>query len=148
VAALALDRLSFLTGETRFADAAAKTVALFWPQLERQPAAFGTLLAALEELLHPPRTVIVTGPRDAFGPWREALDSAFLPATLVLFVHSDLEELPPPLAKPVEDQVNAYVCEGATCLAPIRSPKQLRRELGLDTMPPLTKSTPASRSLA
>jgi hypothetical protein len=148
VAALALNRLSFLTGDTRFADAAAKTVALFWPQLQRQPAAFGTLLAALEEQLHPPRTVIVTGPRDAFGPWHEALDPAYLPATLVLFIHSDLDALPPPLAKPVEDQVNAYVCEGATCLAPIRSPKQLRVELGLDTMPPSTKPTPVSRSLA
>jgi uncharacterized protein YyaL (SSP411 family) len=148
VAALALHRLSFLTGETRFADAAAKTVALFWPQLARQPAAFGTLLAALEEQLHPPRTVIVTGPRDRFGPWREALDSAWLPTTLVLFIQSDLEPLPPPLAKPVEDEVNAYVCEGATCLAPIRSPQQLRRELALDTMPPAPKPSPASRSLA
>jgi uncharacterized protein YyaL (SSP411 family) len=148
VAALALNRLSFLTGDTRFADAAAKTVALFWPQLQRQPAAFGTLIAALEEQLHPPRTVIVTGPRDGFGPWREALDAAYLPATLVLFIHSDLEPLPPPLAKPVGDAVDAYVCEGATCLAPVRSPQELRRELGLDTMPPATKPTPVSRSLA
>jgi uncharacterized protein YyaL (SSP411 family) len=92
--------------------------------------------------------VIVTGPRDRFGPWREALDSAWLPTTLVLFIHSDLEPLPPPLAKPVEDEVNAYVCEGATCLAPIRSPQQLRRELALDTMPPAPKPSLASRSLA
>ena len=110
VAALALNRLGFLTGEKKFADAAAGTIALFWPQVERQPAAFGTLLAALEEQLHPPRTIIVTGPRDQFRPWRELLDSAYLPTTIVLYIHSDLEPLPPVLAKPVEDRVNAYVC--------------------------------------
>jgi cytochrome c551/c552 len=38
VAAWALQRLAFLTGETRFSDAAAATIALFWPQLQRQPA--------------------------------------------------------------------------------------------------------------
>jgi uncharacterized protein YyaL (SSP411 family) len=71
VAAWALNRLSFLTGDTRYADAAADTVALFWPQLERQPSAFGSLLAALEELLEPPSTVIVrAAPATGLRPWR------------------------------------------------------------------------------
>ena len=119
VAAWALNRLSFLTGETRFADAAAGTIALFWPQLERQPAAFGTLLAALEEQLAPPRTVIVTGPRDQFRPWRELLDSAYLPTTIDALRRRDRRALPPPLAKPASGEVSAWVCEGSTCLAPI-----------------------------
>ena len=135
VAALALNRLGFLTGETKFADAAADTIALFWPQMGRQPAAFGTLLAALEEQLRPPRTIIVTGPQDQFRPWRELLDSAYLPTTIVLHLHSDLDSLPPVLAKPVEDRVNAYVCEGVTCLPPIRSPEDLREKVVLPTIP-------------
>ena len=60
VAAWALNRLAFLTGDTRYSDAAASTIALFWPQLQRQPAAFGTMLSALEEQLLPTRTLIVT----------------------------------------------------------------------------------------
>src|SRR5262249_41450294 len=48
VAAWALNRLSMLTGDTRAADAARGTLALFWPQILRQPGAFGSLLAALE----------------------------------------------------------------------------------------------------
>ncbi|MBC8021487.1 MAG: thioredoxin domain-containing protein [Burkholderiales bacterium] len=133
VAALALNRLSFLTGETRFAEAAARTIALFWPAMERQAAAFGTLLAALEEQLTPPRTVIVTGPRSGFAPWKALLDAAYLPTSLVLFIDS-LEGVPPALAKPVQDHVNTYVCEGVTCLAPIRAPDELREKLQLPTI--------------
>ncbi|MGZ5111896.1 MAG: hypothetical protein ACXWHC_05520 [Usitatibacter sp.] len=134
VAALALNRLAFLTGETRFSDAAAGTIALFWPQVQRQPAAFGTLLAALEEHLEPTRTLIVTGAKDAFGPWRELLDPAYLPATLTLFIPAGTSPLPPPLAKPAAEAVNAWLCEGVTCLPPIASPRKLRETLDLPTI--------------
>ncbi len=52
VAAWALNRLSFLTGDMRFQQAAEGTLALFWPGLERSPAGFGSLLTTLEETLH------------------------------------------------------------------------------------------------
>ena len=141
VAAFALNRLSFLTGDTRFSDAAAGTLALFWPHLERQAAAFGTMLAALEEQVTPTRTLIVTGPRGAFAPWHELLDAAYMPTTLVLFMDST-EGLPAAIAKPVGAQVNAYLCEGATCLAPIRSPEELREKLTIPAFQP----TPTNRS--
>ena len=131
VAALALHRLAFLTGEARYSEAAAGTIALFWPQLERQPAAFGTLLAALEEQVEPPRTLIVTGARDAFGPWRELLDAAYLPTTLTLFIPTGTPSLPAPLAKLAGERVNAWLCEGVTCLAPIAEPARLREALEL-----------------
>ena len=131
VAAWALNRLSFLTGEARLAQAAAGTIALFWAQIERQPAAFGTLLAALEEQLAPPRTIIVTGPGDEFAPWHELLDPAYLPTSMVLFVPPQAAALPPPLAKPVSGAVNAWVCEGVTCLPPIGAITQLQEKLSL-----------------
>jgi uncharacterized protein len=134
VAALALNRLSFLTGDARYAQAARGTLALFWPQLERQAAAFGTMLAVLEEQLTPPRTIIVTGPREASRAWREMLDRSYLPASVVLFLDAT-RGLPEPLAKPVSDQVNAYVCEGVTCLAPIGDAGKLQETLQLARMP-------------
>jgi uncharacterized protein YyaL (SSP411 family) len=134
VAALSLNRLSFLTGETRYAQAARATIALFWPSIERQAAAFGTMLAALEEQVTPPRTLIVTGPRGATAPWHELLDGAYLPTTIVLFVDS-AEGLPEAIAKPVGQRVNAYVCEGVTCLAPIDDAGKLRETLQLPRMP-------------
>jgi uncharacterized protein len=134
VAALALHRLAFLTGETRFSDAAAGTIALFWPQVERQPSAFGTLLAALEEQLAPPRTLIVMGAKAQFGPWKELLDPAYLPTTLTLFIPAGTSPLPPPLAKPASDKVNAWLCEGVTCLPPIDGVSNLHDALGLKTI--------------
>ena len=140
VAAWALNRLAFITGETRFAEAASGTVALFWPQIERQPSAFGTLLAALEEQLQPPRTIILTGSGERFAPWHELLDAAYLPTTMTLFVGAPSPPLPPPLEKPASDQVNAWVCEGVTCLPPIRSPRQLRDRLQLRRIAPSTRT--------
>jgi uncharacterized protein YyaL (SSP411 family) len=134
VAALALNRLAFITGETRFSEAAAKTVSLFRPQMEQHPHAFCTMLAALEELLAPPRTVIVLGARVDFPPWRAALDAAYLPTSLVLFIPAASEPLPPPLRKPPAENVNAWVCEGVTCLPPIESPEELRKTLDLPRM--------------
>ncbi|HET7731548.1 MAG TPA: thioredoxin domain-containing protein [Usitatibacter sp.] len=146
VAAWALHRLAFLTGETRFSDAAAGTVALFWPQAQRQPTAFGTLLAALEEQLAPPGMAIVQGERAALGEWRELLDSAYLPATLALFIPAGTAGLPPPLAKPAGDAVNAWVCEGVTCLPPIGSREELRAALKLPRIAGSTEQSPTARS--
>ena len=128
VAAWALNRLAFLSGEMRFRDAAEGTLALFWPAIERAPGGCGSLLMALEEVLSPPATVIVNGPTAAFGPWREALRRDYLPSALVVFV-GDAAGIPPPLAKPAGPAVNAWVCEGVKCLAPLAEPGQLRETL-------------------
>jgi uncharacterized protein YyaL (SSP411 family) len=147
MAAWALNRLSFLTGEPRFAEAARDTVALFWPQLAAQPSAFGTLLAALEEQLVPPRTVIVTGDRESFGPWRALLDGAYLPTTLAVFIPSGTAGLPEPLAKPADRAVRAWICEGAACLAPVATPEELRIALEAPKMRASPASTDPPRSI-
>ena len=134
VAAWALNRLSYLSGESRFRNAAEGTIALFWPALERSPAGFGSLLAALEESIRPPTTVIVNGPEASLGPWREALRREYLPSALVLFTGT-AGGMPPPLAKPAGPAVNAWVCEGVTCLAPVGEPGRLRESLNAPKMP-------------
>jgi uncharacterized protein YyaL (SSP411 family) len=104
--------------------------------MQRQPAGFGTLLAALEEQVQPPRTVIVSGARDRFGAWRRMLDEAYLPTTLSLFIPAGTTGLPQVLAKPATDEVNAWVCEGVTCLQPVGTLDELRDSLNLPRMPP------------
>jgi len=136
VAAWALNRLSFLTGEPRLSEAAGGAIALFWRALERQPMAFGTMLCALEEQLEPPRTVILTGPPSSLAPWRGMLDREYLPTTLVLAVGEAGPGLPAPLAKPASGKAAAWLCKGATCLPPIDSPDRLREELGLPRIAP------------
>jgi uncharacterized protein len=135
IAALALHRLAFLTGETRYSDAALGTVALFWPAVERQPTAHGSLLMALQEQLAPPRTLILRGPREALQPWHALLDAAYMPSTITLFVPAEEGPLPPALAKPAGDTVRAWLCEGMACRSPLASPDELREALDLPTMP-------------
>jgi uncharacterized protein YyaL (SSP411 family) len=146
VAAWALNRLSFLTGEVRFSEPAARTLGLFWTQINRHPSGFGSLLAALDEQLDPARTVIVRGGARELAPWRELLDTAFLPTTLCLYLPPDLRGLPPVLSKPAGDGVNAWVCEGVTCLPPLASLEELRAALELPKMPGPSQASSISRS--
>jgi uncharacterized protein YyaL (SSP411 family) len=146
VAAWALNRLSFLTGEVRYADPVAPALRLFWRQLERHPSGFGSLLAALDEYLEPPRTIIVGGDARGFSPWRQLLDTAFLPRSVALFIPAGITGLPPTLSKPAQDAVHAWVCEGMTCLAPVASPEELRAALEVPKMPASSPSSPIQRS--
>ncbi len=119
IAALALQRLHFLTGESRYAAAAERTLVQFHAAMNEQPGAHASLLMALQERLVPPRTVILRGPPADLPRWRNALAQRYLPDTMVVAIGGDARDLPPTLAKPVGAKVNAWVCEGVTCLAPI-----------------------------
>jgi len=119
MAALALQRLAFLTGETRYAASAERAIAQFYPELAAQPGGHTMLLMALEERLQPPKTIIVRGPAEPLSRWRRALAERYAPTTLVLALGPGARDLPPVLAKPASDRVSAWVCEGVTCLPPV-----------------------------
>jgi uncharacterized protein YyaL (SSP411 family) len=146
VAARALNRLSFLTGDIRFQRAAEGTVALFWKAMARSPTGYGSLLTALAETIVPPRLVIVNGPAQALPAWAEMLRREYLPESLVLEIPGETRHLPPPLAKPAGPQVNAWVCEGVTCLAPIPEPDQLRECLKPPKIARFSKTRPPGDS--
>jgi len=119
VAAFALQRLHFLTGESRYALAAERTLAQFHSAVSERPEGHATLLAALEEHQRPTRTVILRGPGSELPRWRRVLAQRYAPQTMAIAIASAVDGLPPVLAKPAGAGVNAWVCEGATCLAPI-----------------------------
>ena len=116
IAAFALQRLGHLLGDGRYLMAAEKTLRLFWPQMRRSPAGFGSLLRVLEEALTAPDILILRGPADSMKKWRRALGAD--PRRLVLALPNGTAGLPEALAKPESDHVNAWVCRGVTCLAP------------------------------
>jgi len=136
VAALALQRLAHITGESRFAEAAARTLQLYYPALAGHPGGYTSLLMALEEALEPPQVVVLRGPARQLRGWQEALGRHYLPHTLILALSGELEGLSPLLAKAaVPGAVNAWVCQGVSCLAPVDTLDQLlavlnARELG------------------
>jgi uncharacterized protein YyaL (SSP411 family) len=119
VAAFALQRLHFLTGESRYALAAERTLAQFHSELAERPSGHATLLAALEEHQRPTRTVIVRGPKSEVERWRGALAQRYAPQTMVVAIAGDPSGLPPVLDKPAGGEASAWVCEGTVCLAPI-----------------------------
>ena len=125
VAALALTRLAHLTGDLRYAAAAERTLRFFYPELKRQPFGYSSLLMTLEETLEPTRVVIIRGPEEGMAAWRHALRRRYLPTTLTLFIPDEVADLPAALAKPAEGRVNAWVCQGVSCLPPMDRIPQL-----------------------
>ncbi len=120
VAAFALQRLGHITGESRYLDAAERTLQLFYPALAQHPNGYTSLLMALEEAIEPPRVVVLRGAAGELRQWQNALGQRYLPATLILAVSAEAAGLPPLLAKPImAGAVNAWVCQGVTCLPPV-----------------------------
>ena len=120
VAALALQRLGHITGEPRYLDAAERTLQLFYPALAQHPNGYTSLLMALEETIEPPRVVVLRGPPAQLRQWQEVLGQRYLPATLILAVPEGVTGLSPLLAKRgIPEAVNAWVCQGVTCLPPV-----------------------------
>jgi uncharacterized protein YyaL (SSP411 family) len=117
--AFALQRLHFLTGEARYALAAERTLAQFHAELTEHPGGHVTLLAALEEHQQPTRTIILRGPEGELRRWRRELAQRYAPQAMVIAIDGEATGLPPVLAKPAGSRVNAWVCEGTSCLAPI-----------------------------
>jgi uncharacterized protein YyaL (SSP411 family) len=120
VAAFALQRLGHITGESRYLDAAGRTLQLFYPALAQHPNGYTSLLIALEEAIEPPRLAVLRGPAGELHRWQNALGQRYLPSALILAISEDAAGLSPLLAKPVmPGAVNAWVCQGVTCLPPV-----------------------------
>ena len=129
IAVLALQRLSHLTNDLRYAEAAERALACFFEQIEDHPSGFGSLLVALAEHLLPPRLVILAGPANALPAFQTALANTYLPTAMVLAIANGTGCLPPALARPASTEVNAYVCQGVTCLAPLTDIAKLQDAL-------------------
>ncbi|MHB1093401.1 thioredoxin domain-containing protein [Thiobacillus sp.] len=118
VAAFALQRLGHLLGEGRYLDAATRCLRLFHAQLIRQPIAYPTLLAVLDEARTPPRVILLRGPEAALQDWAQALAPKLGARDMMLVLPNGLS-LPDALAKPVSDHPAAWVCSGTACQPPV-----------------------------
>jgi uncharacterized protein YyaL (SSP411 family) len=131
VAALGLARLGHLVGEPRYLEAAERCIGSLYPAMRHYPGGFASAVTALEELLAPPTLIVLRGPLPQQRPWLQALAPEFRPTTLVLGIDSVTNDLPAALDKPpAPGRVNAYVCRGVTCFAPVSRLDALREALG------------------
>jgi uncharacterized protein YyaL (SSP411 family) len=129
IAATALQRLAHVTGEARYLEAAERALRIFYPAMEERSSAYPSLLVALEEALSPPRTVVLRGPADDVATWQRDLATTYRPDTLILAIPPHAAGLPPTLAQPAGEHVQAWVCRGTTCLAPIASEEEVKSVL-------------------
>ena len=128
VAAYSLQRLGHLLGELRYLQTAERTLGLFYPTLFRHASSCCSLLTVLEETLTPPQTVILRGQMPTLAEWRDAL-LPIAPYAMVLALPVELVGLPASLNKcvPLDKAVNAWVCQGVSCLPEISDLQDLLR---------------------
>lgn len=125
IAAFALQRLGHLLGETRYLDAAKRTLAFYYPELAQQPASFMSLLMALQEYLAPPQIVVLRGAPEASAVWCRQLLQHYWPGTLILTLEGEFAGLPGALSEPLPQDVSARVCQGTKCLPAIKDCAEL-----------------------
>ncbi len=121
IAAFALQRLGFLLGETRYLDAAERTLRAAWRAIEEYPHGHVSLLNALEEYLDHPEVIVIRGADAEIDRWREASAKLYAPRRLVFAIPASAENLPGVLAdrKAIEGETVAYRCLGTHCEMPV-----------------------------
>jgi uncharacterized protein YyaL (SSP411 family) len=126
IAARVLIRAGYLLGETRWLEAAERTLRAGWEVMNRYPHGHMSLLEALDEYLRPPEIVIVRGDAEEPERWRDELGKLYAPHRMVFAIPADAQDLDAALAdKKPGDRTRAYVCRGSTCSAPQESLREL-----------------------
>jgi uncharacterized protein YyaL (SSP411 family) len=129
VAAHAIIALGHLAAEPRYVEAGERAVRAFAPALAQSPGGHATLLAALEDALAPPSSVLLAGDHGACAEWQRALEHTLRPAVRVYNVGG--ASPPAALAKgpiPASGAV-AWVCRGTHCLPPIGTLSEVELQL-------------------
>lgn len=136
VALMNLLRLNALTLEPSYLKRAKKGFSAFSTIIEANPSAFGEMLLALEDFLHPPHQVIVVTPAggDA-ASFTDRLRRTFLPGSLVMIVsESNAAKLARRSALFREKtaaggRATAYACQNGACQLPVTTADALMQQL-------------------
>ncbi|OGI41020.1 MAG: hypothetical protein A2V91_04545 [Candidatus Muproteobacteria bacterium RBG_16_64_10] len=118
VAAQALLRLGHLLGETRYLDAAERTLTALAGAVAQYPSAHCGLLLALDEYLNPPQTIVLRGAPDALRSWHARCGARYAPGRAALAIPADVTNLAGlPAERRVQGNITAYICSGHACQA-------------------------------
>ena len=133
-AALTLLRLSALTGQTTYRDAAERTLRLMAPLAARHPTSFGHALQAIGFLAAPVTEIALVG--DNVSELADALRKDYRPFSVVAAGAGGDTEIPLLSGrKPLDGSTAAYVCRGFTCRRPVTSVSELKSELSATATP-------------
>ncbi len=131
VAAYSLLRLGYLLSETRYIDAAERTINNAGQQINNNPMAYGSLLRCYEELIEPPTIIIIRGIQPTIESWQRTCQKQYQPDCMVFSIPDDAQNLPESLAikNSAAGATRAFLCHGLECQAPIESLENLTQVL-------------------
>ncbi len=129
IAAQALLRLSGLTGDIRYAEAAERCLKLFFPIMQQAASQFSSLCTALGETLQPPSMLVLRGTENETAAWRAAVSAKYRPELMIIELRGNEAGLPAALDKPHSENTTAWLCRGTQCLPPITGLDALLAEL-------------------
>ena len=129
IAAQALLRLSSLSGETRYAEAAERCLKLFYPAFQQAAGYHSSLCTALAEYLQPSSLLVLRGKASETNIWQNALRTRYLPNVMTIALPDDATNLPDALTKPIRGQTTAWLCHGTQCLPAITNLDELLEQL-------------------
>ncbi|VFM95178.1 MAG: hypothetical protein BECKG1743D_GA0114223_100154 [Candidatus Kentron sp. G] len=130
IAVRVLARLGHLLGETRYLEAAENTLRAVWPDLNKFPQAYTTLLSGVEEHLRAPRIIVLRGGGKSLEQWRERCQRHYAPGRLVFAIPAEIDTLPAALGTLVpRGGTVAYLCEGYRCQEPVTDLEALDKAL-------------------
>jgi hypothetical protein len=129
VAAFALARLGYLLVETRYLNAAERTLRAGWRGMQEFPHGHCSLLNALDEYLQPPELIILRGDPAEAGVWAATLGATYNPRRMIFAIPGDAADLPAALSSKAAAPagVRAYVCRGTVCDSPVTDLEALAR---------------------
>ncbi|BBO71229.1 thioredoxin domain-containing protein [Desulfosarcina alkanivorans] len=136
VALMNLLRLNALTLDPSYLKRAEQGFVAFSTVMAANPSAFGEMLLALDDFLHPPRQVIIVTPAGADARrFADGLRPVFLPGSPAMIVtESKAAQLSRrfPLFKEKRaagGQTTAYVCQNGACQLPVSTGDALMQQL-------------------
>lgn len=131
VAAFSLQRLGFILGDTRYLDAAERTLRGAWQAIEEYPHGHVSLITALEEFLHHPEVVVIRGESEEIARWRDSAAKVYAPRRMVFAIDAAESDLPGALTKrkALDGETVAYRCVGTHCDLPVTTWEALAAEL-------------------
>ena len=125
IAALTLNRLGHLLGETRYLQSAEKSLLHFHHAMNQIPYAFCSLLDALDEHITPAIIIVIRDEIKNKEQWLSVKISR-TENILLFFIPKTVSNLPGLLSNHAYEQGGiAYLCQGNTCYPPATSPEQL-----------------------
>ncbi|MEY4729739.1 MAG: hypothetical protein RL020_897, partial [Pseudomonadota bacterium] len=101
------------------------------------PSGFATLTAALAESLNPSQLIVLIDKNNKAQEWQKTLATLYMPNAMVVSIAEGVTGLPGVLEKPRKDAVNAWVCQGVSCLPPISDLNHLVNTLKTGKIAPL-----------